>query len=170
MDYFEHFGLKQIFNLDLALLRRQFYLKSKESHPDIVNDHNIHNSSVSSYNNEAYRILSNPLFRLKYILHLKFGPDLNEPKPNTAFLMEMLDFHEKIDFAISKNNPTEINILKKALDDLFLIEEKKVKEYLERFDAGDNSNEVYQKMLDYYTKLKYFDRLFNNLNNKENEL
>ena len=149
MDYFEHFGLKQIFNLDLALLRRQFYLKSKESHPDIVNDH---------------------LFRLKYILHLKFGPDLNEPKPNTAFLMEMLDFHEKIDFAISKNNPTEINILKKALDDLFLIEEKKVKEYLERFDAGDNSNEVYQKMLDYYTKLKYFDRLFNNLNNKENEL
>lgn len=144
MDYFEHFGLKQIFNLDLALLRRQFYLKSKESHPDIVNDHNIHNSSVSSYNNEAYRILSNPLFRLKYILHLKFGPDLNEPKPNTAFLMEMLDFHEKIDFAISKTTQLK-SIFLKALDDLFLTEEKKVKEYLERFDAGDNSNEVYQK-------------------------
>jgi len=170
VDYFEHFGLACIFNLDLDHLRKQYYIKSRESHPDHLDKDDAVNHLSSAYNNEAFRVLSNPSLRLKYILNLKLGPDLNEPKPNTLFLSEMMDLHEMIDKAVDNNNSKEIISLKETVDQLYLNEKNEIEKYLVQFDHGDNSKDVIQKMMDYYIKLKYFDRLYNNLNNKENEL
>ena len=55
-------------------------------------------------------------------------------------------------------------------ENLIPIIKNEIEKYLVQFDHGDNSKDVIQKMMDYYIKLKYFDRLYNNLNNKENEL
>jgi molecular chaperone HscB len=74
--------------------------KSKVYHPDFYSD-NIEDQAIaiasSSFNNNAFKTLSNPISRAQYIVDLQ--ADLNEQTvqlPND-FLMEMMDLNEALE-------------------------------------------------------------------------
>uniref|UniRef100_UPI003D7F577D DnaJ domain-containing protein n=1 Tax=Pedobacter sp. TaxID=1411316 RepID=UPI003D7F577D len=75
MDYFELYGLPVSFNPDLAIVKQKFYELSKKYHPDFfINESQEKQEEVlelSTLNNKAYQVLSDPQKRLHYILSIK---------------------------------------------------------------------------------------------------
>ena len=80
-DYFVFFGLAQKLNLDVALLEREFYKLSRKFHPDLYAREGKVKQNWSmeqtSFLNDAYRTLKDPIRRTEYLLHLQ-GVELEE--------------------------------------------------------------------------------------------
>ena len=72
VDYFEFYGLPVTFHPDAAEIKRKFYELSKKYHPDFyINEPEEKQAEVlelSTINNKAYQVLSNPQKRVHYIL------------------------------------------------------------------------------------------------------
>ncbi len=101
VNYFDWFALPLRYELDLTELKRKYYQKSRTLHPD---RHTLADAELqadmlqqASYNNEAYKTLSDPERRLYYLLaHFeKLAPEGENSVPQ-AFLMEMMDFNEAL--------------------------------------------------------------------------
>ena len=99
MDYFEFYGLPVTFNPDLDVVKRKFYELSKKYHPDFhINESQEKQEEVlelSTLNNKAFQVLSDPQKRLHYILDLKglIKEGENYVLPQT-FLMSMMEVNE----------------------------------------------------------------------------
>lgn len=101
IDYFDFYGLPVSFNPDAAAIKQQFYKFSKQYHPDFyINETEEKQAEVlelSTLNNKAYQVLSDPQKRLQYILELKGvlkeGENYLLPQ---SFLMEMMDVNETL--------------------------------------------------------------------------
>jgi molecular chaperone HscB len=101
MNYFEFYGIKESFTPDVALLKKKFYELSKEFHPDFfANESDERQQEIlelSTLNNKAWQILSDPYKRLEYILKqhglLEEGA---KPQLPADFLMEMMDINERL--------------------------------------------------------------------------
>lgn len=100
-DYFEFYGLPVSFNPDQALVKKKFYEFSKRYHPDFfINESDEKQAEVlemSTVNNKAYQVLSDPQRRLHYILELKevLTEGENYVLPQ-SFLMEMMEVNEAL--------------------------------------------------------------------------
>jgi len=98
-DYFEFYGLPVSFNPDQVLVKKKFYEFSKRYHPDFfINESDEKQAEVlemSTVNNKAYQVLSDPQRRLHYILELKevLTEGENYVLPQ-SFLMEMMEVNE----------------------------------------------------------------------------
>ncbi|WP_342331203.1 Fe-S protein assembly co-chaperone HscB [Pedobacter sp. FW305-3-2-15-E-R2A2] len=100
-DYFEFYGLPVSFNPDAGLVKKKFYELSKKYHPDFyINASDEKQEEVlelSTVNNKAYQVLSDPQKRLHYILELKGqlteGENYKLPQD---FLMEMMNVNESL--------------------------------------------------------------------------
>jgi molecular chaperone HscB len=100
-DYFAFYGLPLSFNPDMAVVKQQFYALSKKYHPDFyINENQEKQAEVlelSTVNNKAYQVLSDPQKRLHYILEfkgiLKEGENSALPQ---SFLMEMMEVNEAL--------------------------------------------------------------------------
>ncbi|SMC48737.1 Fe-S protein assembly co-chaperone HscB [Pedobacter africanus] len=100
-DYFAFYGLPLSFNPDMAVVKQQFYALSKKYHPDFyINESQEKQAEVlelSTVNNNAYQVLSDPQKRLHYILEfkgiLKEGENYALPQ---SFLMEMMEVNEAL--------------------------------------------------------------------------
>src|SRR5690554_3661644 len=72
MKYFDIFGLEPQFDLDTAGLKRSFFLKSREYHPDFHTHASEEKKeemlTQSSLLNQAYETLKSARSRKKYIL------------------------------------------------------------------------------------------------------
>jgi molecular chaperone HscB len=75
LDYFSFLGLPRKLNIDAADLEQRYRALSRQFHPDY-----FHNASAaerrvslerSSYLNDAYRTLRNPVSRIEYLLKLE---------------------------------------------------------------------------------------------------
>jgi molecular chaperone HscB len=101
VDYFEFYGLPVSFNPDTALVKQKFYEFSRKYHPDFyINESEEKQAEVlemSTVNNKAYQVLSDPEKRLPYILALKGqlaeGEQYVLPQD---FLMDMMDINEAL--------------------------------------------------------------------------
>jgi molecular chaperone HscB len=99
MNYFELYDLPVTFNPDLAVVKRKFYELSKKYHPDFhINEDQEKQEEVlalSTLNNKAYQVLSDPQKRMHYILDLKgmIKEGENYALPQT-FLMRMMEVNE----------------------------------------------------------------------------
>ena len=104
-DYFAFLGVPRKLNLDVADLERRFRMLSRQFHPDY-----FHNATPaerraslerSSYLNDAYRTLRNPIARAEYLLGLEgFSARAEEgtnAKVPAALLEEVFALNEELD-------------------------------------------------------------------------
>jgi molecular chaperone HscB len=104
-DYFAFVGLPRLLNLDLADLEQRFRTLSRQFHPDF-----FYNAAPgerraslerSSYLNDAYRTLRDPIARLEYLLHIEGlapkGPADAARQVPPALLEEVFALNEELD-------------------------------------------------------------------------
>ncbi|TSD66730.1 Fe-S protein assembly co-chaperone HscB [Inquilinus sp. KBS0705] len=101
MNYFEFYGIPETFNPDVAALKKQFYVLSKQYHPDFFANEDDEKQQeileLSTLNNKAYQTLSEPNKRLAYILQShNLLNDGAKPQLPADFLMEMMDINERL--------------------------------------------------------------------------
>lgn len=81
VDYFLFFGLPRKLNINLVALEKEFYVLSRQLHPDLYAraDQREQEWSLekSSQLNDAYRTLKDPIKRTEYLLRLE-GVELGE--------------------------------------------------------------------------------------------
>ncbi len=166
MNYFEFFNISVSFNPDLSILKQAYFAKSKEYHPDFFTNATLeeqnHALQQSSFNNTAYKVLSNEHSRFKYILELGglIGQDIKEEMPQ-EFLLEMMDFNEELmdlqfDFQEEKFNKlsSELETIQNSLTQTI---EPILKKY------PNLSSDDKQQLKNYYFQSKYLNRLDSNL-------
>ena len=120
-NYFLFYGLEEVFDIDKAVLKNCYLDKSKLYHPDYYGDdpqaQNIAVAS-SSFNNIAYKTLSNDIRRAQYLVELKLSHGDDNIKLPQDFLMDMMDLNELIDEVDENTKPsidTQIESLKSEL-------------------------------------------------------
>ncbi|HKT80870.1 MAG TPA: Fe-S protein assembly co-chaperone HscB [Vicinamibacterales bacterium] len=109
-DYYSFFGLPRKLNLDPGELEKRFRSLSRQFHPDY-----FHNAAPaerraslerSSYLNDAYRTLKQPVARIEYLLELEGRPTGNIERPGqaggsskvpAALLEEVFALNEELD-------------------------------------------------------------------------
>ncbi len=104
MDHFERLGLPRRFSVDLPTIEREYLARSRQLHPDFHTladaDQQRESLEATAALNEAYLTLKDPFRRADYLLRLLGGPTPQEEKNlDQTFLMEMMDFRERIEEA-----------------------------------------------------------------------
>ena len=104
-DYFAFVGLPRRLNLDMSLLEQRFRELSRQYHPDYFYNasqkERLESLERSSYLNDAYRTLRNPVSRIEYLLSLEGlettkGAGGNAKVP-PALLQEVFALNEELD-------------------------------------------------------------------------
>jgi molecular chaperone HscB len=110
-SYFNLFGLKLSFDIDIGQLHSEQQRLQAIYHPDRFVNAGEQDRRISvqqaSWINQAFETLSNPVKRARYMLELS-GLELNdesETTSDTVFLMEQLAIREEIDECRSDADP-----------------------------------------------------------------
>jgi molecular chaperone HscB len=168
MNFFEFYDLPISFKLDEGALKRQFYLRSREYHPDF---HTMASSEkqaeileLSTYNTQAYKTLSNFDKRMHYVLTLK-GIIKEEGKNQLPqdFLMDMMDINEAI---MELEFDFDEQTYQKALADITKIEDNLLSEIeplLENYPNTEGVTSDLEKVKIFYLKKRYLLRIQENL-------
>jgi molecular chaperone HscB len=104
-DYFSFFGLPRRLNLDLQDLEQRFRDLSRKFHPDYFYNatptERLASLERSSYLNDAYRTLRNPVSRAEHLLAIEgMAPAKSEdgtPKVPPSLLEEVFELNEELD-------------------------------------------------------------------------
>lgn len=169
-NYFEHFDIPIAHDIDLDQLRKKYYQKSREFHPDI-NSNKPELDFLTAYNNQAYKTLLNPLSRLKYIIELISGPiQENTQALPQEFLNQMMELHESIFEAKDQEDTKQLDHLMKELSLAESNAQNSISLVFRDFDQGNHNAEILNQMKFYYFKLKYFIRLREHISNSESEI
>lgn len=169
MNYFEFYDLPLSFHVDEGALRQQYYRKSKQYHPDFHTlstvNHQEEMLDLSTLNNEAYKTISDPDRRMRYILEIKglLGEEDKQPSLSQDFLMEMMDINEQL---MELEFDFEQSRYEQATQELENIENKlnnSVAPVLERYPLSENPDADLARVKDYYLKKRYLLRIRENL-------
>ena len=166
MNYFEFYDLSVSFNPDAQLVKQQFYALSKKYHPDFyINESEEKQAEVlelSTVNNKAYQVLSDPQKRLHYILELRGllaeGESYSLPQD---FLMEIMDVNEALMELQFEPDPAALDKIKKEV----LSIDENMQQGLDRLTiAFDGQNKDAQEttliaVKDLYYRKKYLQRI-----------
>lgn len=170
-DYFAFYGLPVSFNPDPVAIKQQFYKFSKEYHPDFyINETEEKQAEVldlSTLNNKAYQVLSDPQKRLHYILELKDvlveGENYVLPQ---SFLMDMMEVNETLmdlqfdpDSVRLASLKAEVNLIEKGIAD-------EITEIIKSFDVLDitDQQQALITIKDLYYRNKYLLRINESIN------
>lgn len=102
-DYFSFMGLKKAFSLDVEGLEKKHEIIQAQTHPDrYVNATGADQQAalqLSSYANDAYETLKDPLRRAIYLLELSESgvKALESSKASGEFLMQQIELRERLD-------------------------------------------------------------------------
>jgi molecular chaperone HscB len=110
-DYFSFFGVPRRLNLDQQELERRFRDLSRKFHPDYYYNaspsERLASLERSSYLNDAYRALRNPVSRIEHLLAIEglppaksdgaTGAGHDTPQPPAALLEEVFALNEELD-------------------------------------------------------------------------
>jgi molecular chaperone HscB len=104
-DYFAFLGVPRQLNIDPAELERRFRELSRQFHPDFFYNATPAERRASlersSYLNDAYRALKNPVTRIEYLLDLEGygmkGPEEAAKSVPPALLEEVFALNEELD-------------------------------------------------------------------------
>lgn len=168
MNYFEFYGLPESFELDAAQLKKKFYELSKKYHPDFYASESEEKQEevlqLSTLNNKAYQVLSDPAKRTEYILRkhqLLTDGDKYPLAPD--FLMEMMELNEQVMDAEDEAtlNPIKVSV-KEASDQLDAEEAQQTRGFGSK--TKEEQDAALKKILDIYYRRKYLLRIQESLN------
>ena len=166
VDYFAFYGLPESFQPDEAALKRLYYAKSRETHPDFHATSSAENQATmlqqATLNTDAYRTLSDPDKRMAYILrqHGLLDEGKQEQLP-PDFLMDMMDLNEQLmdletapDHEIVTKVSTEVQALADTLD-------AGIQPILAGYEGlpSDHRPAALQQIRTYYLKKRYLLRI-----------
>ncbi|MEO6038022.1 MAG: Fe-S protein assembly co-chaperone HscB [Saprospiraceae bacterium] len=169
MNYFEFFGLPLSFQVDKAKLQRQFYQNSRQYHPDF---HTLAGETeqekmleLSTRNNQAWKTLSDPDRRIRYLLEIKglLGDETSQPALPQDFLLQMMDINEglmelEFDFDTDRYAATQ-----QSVTDLENELETGIQPILEAWTEAEGTEEQLRQVRDFYLKKRYLLRIRENL-------
>lgn len=166
LDYFAFYGLPESFLLDKAALKRLYYAKSRETHPDFHATSSAENQAdmlaQATLNTDAYRTLADADQRMAYVLrqHGLLDEGKQEQLP-PDFLMDMMDLNEQLmdletapDAAVSAQVATEVQALADTLD-------AGIQPVLAGYEGlpADHRPGALQQIRTYYLKKRYLLRI-----------
>ncbi|MCZ4223539.1 Fe-S protein assembly co-chaperone HscB [Pedobacter rhodius] len=164
-DYFKFYELPVQFHPDLNAVKTKFYAFSKKFHPDFyANESEAKQQEVldlSTLNNKAYQVLSNPRKRLKYVLELKGIVETDEGyQLPQSFLMEMMDVNEALMDLEFEPDAEKLQQLKVDVNRIESQLEEKLSELTKQFDSQPNdSADLLASIKDIFYRQKYIARL-----------
>ena len=155
-DYFALYELPQSFHPDAAAVRRQYYVLSRQYHPDRFAAAEAADYAevlrMSALNNEAYRTLGDEDRTMGYILKLNgIVEDEEAYKLPPAFLMDMMELNEAVD----EGGEGAVGSWQSAVG----LWQSEVGPLMKRFDEGERSPELFAALKDYYYRKKYLLRI-----------
>ncbi|WP_448569039.1 co-chaperone HscB [Thalassotalea ganghwensis] len=111
MNYFEIFGLPEVFNIDTTALTERYQSIQKSVHPDKFAHASSQDRNLavkkSTLVNDAFQTLKNPLKRAQYMLELR-GVELPNEQASFSdnmFLMRQMELREMLDDVKHSDDP-----------------------------------------------------------------
>jgi molecular chaperone HscB len=170
-NYFQFYDLPLSFQVDEALLKKKFYAFSKEFHPDFYANETQEKQDevmeLSTLNNKAYKVLSDPLKRIEYILELNNllaeGDKYTLPQD---FLMDMMDVNEALMDMEFDPDPSRLVEITAEVDQLETALFDELKALIDKFDSLSSSDqtEILLKIKDIWYRQKYLMRIRTSMN------
>lgn len=169
MTYFEFYDLPISFRVDEPTLRRTFLQNSRRYHPDF---HTLADDAQqaemldrSTLNNEAFKTLSDPDRRIRYVLELKglMGDEHHQPALPQDFLMEVMDINEnlmELEFDPDPERYDQTLSAVKMLETNLLAD---VQHILDTYSDTDSDDAGLLAVRDYFLKKRYLLRILENL-------
>jgi molecular chaperone HscB len=165
-DAFALLGLAPAFDVDLAVLEKAFFERSKELHPDRFASAPAHERVValskSRALNDAYTILKKPVSRAEYLL-ARAGVTIGDnERLDPASLMPILEDREQLQDAIHGKRLAEVATLQTAMQATRARELELVKEQFALVDqarrAGAPIDEPIAQIKKILILMRYVDR------------
>lgn len=170
-NYFELYELPLTFQVDELKLKKKFYELSKRFHPDFYVNESAEKQAeileLSTLNNKAYQVLSDPLKRIEYVLSLHDmlaeGDKYVLPQD---FLMDMMDVNEALMEMEFDHDELKLAQLSTQIDEMELSLFDELKRYTDESDLkeGADSESILLKIKDIWYRQKYLMRIRESLN------
>jgi len=165
-DYFAFYGLSESFRPDETVLKRLYYAKSRETHPDFHATSSADNQAEmlrqATLNTDAYRTLANADQRMAYLLrHHGLLEEGKQEQLPPDFLMDMMDLNEQLmeletdpEGATGTQVATEVQALADTLD-------AGIEPVLAGYEQlpADHRPAALQQIRTYYLKKRYLLRI-----------
>lgn len=163
MNYFELYKIPVSFYPDLTVVKKQFYVLSRQYHPDFFGaaDEAQKNESLelTAQVNKAFKTFQDADAIIQYILslhHLIEAEEKYQLAPD--FLMEVMDLNEQVMELDHQNNEAK-NVIKSSLNHLKASIYEPVKSIMANYQENTFSEKELLQVKDYYYKKKYLDRI-----------
>ena len=168
MNYFELYDLPVQFKLDPSALKLRYIELSKRLHPDLHTlsspENQLYMLEQSTKNNKAYGTLKDDLERTRYILQLhNLIEDEEQFNMPATFLGEVMDLNETVAEIQLDNDQTKRNKALIAIERIVESMFQDIAPFMDAFDRGEDKDENLQKIKEYYFKMKYMNRLKENI-------
>ena len=166
MNYFDLYELPVRFHTDDAQVKTKFYELSKRYHPDFYANESEEKQQemleLSTLNNKAYQVLSNPLKRIEYVLTLhNLMEEGDKYKLSQDFLMEMMDVNEVIMDQQSEPNAAALMSTQNQVNDIEKSLFTDLKQLTDAFDSEPEQRHesTLLKIKDVWYRQKYLLRI-----------
>jgi len=168
MNYFELYKIPVSFNPDLTVVKKQFYVLSRQYHPDFFGaaDEAQKNESLelTAQVNKAFKIFQDADAIIQYILSLHNLIEAEEKYQLAPdFLMEVMDLNEQV-MELEHQNSAVKNSIQSSLNHLKASIYEPVKSIMANYKESNFSEKELLQVKDYYYKKKYLDRIQEELN------
>lgn len=167
-NYFQLYHIPLTFKPDKAAVKQAYFQLCRKYHPDFfgnsTEDEKQEALEMSSVVNTAFKTFCDEEATIKYVLELK-GILTDEEKYvlSNDFLMEMMEWNEKLMDAKLEGDKDLIDECKNAIKNMQLIIYESVKEIIEKDTESDFSEKKLLQIKDYYFKKKYLNRILDGI-------